>query len=85
MSRGSNMIRGWKATRRRVYSRDHGLCWVCGLQADADNFDLDHVIARQYGGEDKDYNLRVAHPSCNRGRTPRAQKVRLPWATPSRW
>jgi len=77
--------KGWKKTRLRVYARDHGICWVCGRLASLDSYDLDHVIARQYGGGDEDYNLRVAHPGCNRGRTPRRQKARLPWSTPSRW
>ena len=81
-------IKGWPATRRRIYARDGGICGWCYKPVAWDDFDLDHVVPRVLGGGNEDANLTTSHKRCNRGRSAnvtRAKGHHLPWSTPSRW
>lgn len=51
--------------RSVVWQRDQGVCGICGLPADPDNWHLDHVIPLSRGGEHSYANTRVSHPPCN--------------------
>lgn len=55
-------------TRALLLERDGPYCGICHHHLGAAIPDIDHVQARaREGGDDLD-NLRLAHPSCNRGR-----------------
>ncbi len=61
-----------KATRRQVYEREGGICYLCRLPiADGERFDVDHEIAREMGGADDISNYRPAHPECHREKSKR--------------
>ena len=51
--------------RIAVFERDNGICHICGLVVDKDNWHLDHVIPIAVGGEHSYVNVAVSHPKCN--------------------
>jgi 5-methylcytosine-specific restriction endonuclease McrA len=51
--------------RTIVFERDEGICGICGGEADASDFHVDHVIPLSRGGEHTYTNVQVAHPLCN--------------------
>lgn len=55
-----------KKIRAEVFEKDGGKCYLCGLPADPDRFDLEHEIALELGGKDEMSNYRVAHVECHR-------------------
>jgi 5-methylcytosine-specific restriction endonuclease McrA len=55
-----------KVDRFVVYSRDRGICHLCGLFADIDDFHLEHIVPLSKGGAHCYSNVAVSHPSCNR-------------------
>lgn len=55
-------------SRRQIFDRDGGICWVCKKLVDFDKWDLDHIMPIVVGGADIPDNVAVAHPSCNRRR-----------------
>lgn len=60
------------ATGRLVRERANDRCEYCrARQSDEDcPFEIEHVIARQHGGEDAPANLALACVSCNRHKGP---------------
>jgi 5-methylcytosine-specific restriction endonuclease McrA len=50
-------------TREMVYKKYNGHCAYCGCKLKIDNFDIDHIQARIYGG---DNDLSNFNPSCRR-------------------
>jgi 5-methylcytosine-specific restriction endonuclease McrA len=48
-----------------VYTRDGGICGICGEPVEPAAFDVDHVIPLAKGGEHSYANVQAAHPSCN--------------------
>ena len=55
--------------REAVRRRAHECCEYCHLPESADPlevFHLEHVVAKQHGGGDQDYNLAWACGRCNR-------------------
>jgi 5-methylcytosine-specific restriction endonuclease McrA len=77
--------------RRAIYTRDRGICGICGRPASFDDGHVDHVIPRTAGGTDRSQNLRWTHRSCNlskgaRGGTPvpvpRTEGADLPVSLP---
>jgi len=53
---------------------DDGVCGICGSDVDPLEFDVDHRIPLERGGEHSYANTQVAHPTCNAGK-----RTRLPW------
>lgn len=51
--------------RQVVFERDGGVCQLCRLPVDADDWHLDHVIPLSRGGLHCYSNVQVAHPRCN--------------------
>lgn len=51
--------------RQKVYLRDKGICYLCGLSVPESEFTLDHVKAKIDGGKDKRSNLKTSHKACN--------------------
>jgi len=51
--------------RQVVWQRDKGLCGICTLAVDPDDWDLEHIIPLSGNGEHSYANTRVSHPICN--------------------
>ena len=51
-----------------IYTRDEGVCHLCGELTPRREATLDHVVPLSKGGSDHHTNLRLAHRSCNSGR-----------------
>lgn len=66
-------------TLKKLYDRDNGQCWICGLACDYDDKtytekavvagnmypSIDHVVALSDGGDHSWENVRLAHRICN--------------------
>lgn len=48
-----------------IYTRDGGMCKLCGLSVRKDEMTLDHIIPISKGGPHVSSNLQLAHRSCN--------------------
>ncbi len=55
-------------TRVAVWTRDQGICGICGQAVTVADFELDHILPQCDGGDNAIDNLRVAHRICNRHR-----------------
>lgn len=49
-----------------VWERDKGICCLCGLKADVNDWWLEHLIPLSRGGTHQYSNVGVSHPPCNR-------------------
>jgi len=56
---------GEEVDRFVVFNRDQGICQICGLKVDPDNWHLDHKIPVTHGGSHVYDNVGVAHSDCN--------------------
>lgn len=52
-------------SRAVVWERDAGICYLCSLPADPDDWHLEHVQPLDAGGEHSYFNTAVSHPACN--------------------
>lgn len=52
-------------SRRKVYERDNGKCYMCGIHLPFNKFELEHVIPLIRGGCHTYDNVKVACRSCN--------------------
>ena len=60
----------WDKTRKRILSRDKGLCQVClakGLYTPAK--EVDHILPKAEGGSDDDANLQAICRPCHQVKT----------------
>lgn len=48
-----------------LFERDKGICGICHLAVDPNNWAVDHIIPLARQGEHSYANTRVAHPKCN--------------------
>lgn len=69
-------------TLQKLYLRDKGICWICGMMCDYSDYrrtekafiagelypSKDHVVPRFKGGEHSWKNVRLAHMKCNTDR-----------------
>jgi 5-methylcytosine-specific restriction endonuclease McrA len=51
--------------RSVVWTRDGGVCHICGKPAEPANWHLEHIIPLARGGHHVYDNVAVSHPSCN--------------------
>jgi 5-methylcytosine-specific restriction endonuclease McrA len=79
-SHGKNNNRKWSSFGRakklsslteivdpeKVFSRDKGICHICGCPVQEENWEMDHVIPLSVGGNHTYENVAVSHRSCNR-------------------
>lgn len=52
-------------TRRKIWLRDNGVCWLCGESVPFLAMHADHVVPSRAGGSEHITNLRAAHERCN--------------------
>lgn len=48
-----------------VFERDGGMCHICLIGVEPNDWHLDHVIPVARGGLDRYDNVAVSHPFCN--------------------
>lgn len=60
-------------TKVEIWERDEGVCGICDLPADTNDWHLDHVIPLSRGGQHTWENVQVSHPKCNL-----SKKAKLP-------
>lgn len=63
MSRGA--VDAERFSLEEIYTRDHGICYLCGRDVDRAQWSMDHVIPVVLGGPHTRANVRLAHRSCN--------------------
>lgn len=51
--------------RSIVFTRDLGICHICKLEVDPNDWHVDHIIPLVRGGKHGYDNVAVAHPGCN--------------------
>lgn len=61
MSKQSSRGAKWQRTRARILARDGHTCGYCGQPAST----VDHIIAKDNGGDDDDANLIASCRKCN--------------------
>jgi 5-methylcytosine-specific restriction endonuclease McrA len=64
-----------------VWKRDQGICGICGLAADPEAWDLEHIVPLARQGDHTYANTRVSHPACNAWKRDRLDSE-LPTITP---
>lgn len=57
-----------RVKRAVVFERDGGICHICKLPVDPNQWDLDHIVPLLQGGPHSYDNVAVSHRKCNRGR-----------------
>ena len=83
MSNQSSRGAEWEALRLRVLNRDGWICAACGKELVGADATVDHIIPKDAGGEDVDWNL-VAMCRRDNGTKSNRVMVRMPWFNP-RW
>lgn len=63
--------RRWRAVRAAVLAEEP-VCRICGV---APSSEVDHIIERQAGGDDRRENLRGVCPPCHAGRAARRRRA----------
>lgn len=66
--------------RSAIWSRDQGICHLCGDAADPEQWQVDHVIPLALLGPHDPRNAAVSHPRCNQ-----AKRARACSGVPRRW
>lgn len=74
-------IKDYGITLKRVYERDHGMCWICGKKTNFNDVRYtkdghkycgdthpvkDHLVPLAYGGDESWENVRLACWRCNK-------------------
>lgn len=52
--------------KRRLWKRDSGRCFYCGVSLSWDTKTIDHVIPKSKGGPHRAWNLVISCVECNR-------------------
>lgn len=66
------------ASRKRIWERGGGLCYLCGDPVTFDEFTIDHVIPLSKGGSNLDSNKRPAHYACNQAKADKLLPASFP-------
>lgn len=59
-------MQSWYSIRQDVYTRDNGICHVCGDVTPRRHYECGHIIDRVCGGSDRPSNLVTMCIACNR-------------------
>jgi 5-methylcytosine-specific restriction endonuclease McrA len=55
-----------RSKREQVLATYGAICYWCGTAIAEDQFSVEHLVARRFGGTNALANLRPAHRACNR-------------------
>lgn len=55
----------------RIWERDQGVCYLCGLSVDKRDCHYDHIIPLSKGGPHIESNIAVTHSWCNQNKSDR--------------
>ncbi len=59
---------------RQVFSRDKGICCLCGKRVDVNSrWEVDHIVPLSKGGTHAYANVQLAHRRCNRAKGAKVQ------------
>jgi hypothetical protein len=62
---GFKVDKGEKVNIRRLYKHYKGVCQLCLRHGSISDMTIDHLYPRALGGSNHDFNLILAHRSCN--------------------
>lgn len=51
--------------KRRMYSNQNAICYICNKYMTFKDASVDHVIPLSKGGSSEEENLKLAHKDCN--------------------
>lgn len=59
-----------------LLKKQDGLCTLCGGKIDgSEKVEVDHILAKAYGGNDKKNNLRLVHQTCHQQKTATERRI----------
>lgn len=61
----------YNGARRAIYERDEGICHICGIAVDFEDYEIDHIVPVSRGGGSEPENLATSHRRCNRKKAAR--------------
>ena len=79
------------AQRQKVWERDKGICGICGKPCHASLWDLEHIIPRSKGRDDRMENLQISHSmrdimfACHRNKTGRETQWTIEFIKKPKW
>jgi hypothetical protein len=62
---GYKVNKGEKVNIRRLYRHYRGICQLCLRHGSVGDMTIDHLYPKSLGGSNHDFNLILAHRSCN--------------------
>jgi len=68
----SSIIKNIQYNKQKLelLKKQDGLCALCGGKVDgSEKVEVDHILAKAYGGSDKKKNLRLVHQTCHQQKT----------------
>lgn len=81
MSKQSSRGADWESLRIRVLNRDGWRCVYCGKELSGSDATADHIVPKDAGGVDAEWNL-VACCRRDNGRKSNKVMIRMPWFNP---
>lgn len=69
----------------QLLSRDGDRCYLCNMSSPPSQYQIDHIIARSRGGEDRLHNYALTCRSCNARKSDRIVSIRLIDRIPCYW
>ena len=74
---GAEDLPPYRTAKRTLYGAQAGYCNGCGCHYEYRNLEVDHIVPRSMGGDDRPDNLQLLCGSCNRikGRRPMSYLV----------
>lgn len=54
-----------RVSYKRIWERDQGICYICGLKVERESCHFDHIVPLAKGGAHSESNIAVTHSWCN--------------------
>lgn len=75
----SSIIKNIEYNKQKLelLKKQDGLCAMCGDKIDgSEKAEIDHIVAKAYGGTDKKNNLQLVHLTCHQQKTATERRQR---------
>jgi len=75
----SSIIKNIEYNKQKLelLKKQDGLCAICtGMIDNSERVEIDHIVAKAYGGTDKKNNLRLIHLTCHQQKTATERRQR---------